>query len=51
MGKHSGPQDPNDTEGPHGNGPHPTPEESQKLADSFDRQIRYNAERAEAKRR
>ncbi len=38
MGKHSGDQDPNDVQGPFGNGPHPTPDESQKLADSFERQ-------------
>lgn len=38
MGKHSGKQDPNDTEGPYGSGPHPSPEESQRKADEFEKQ-------------
>lgn len=38
MGKHSGDQDPNDIEGPHGPGPHPTLDQSQKKADEFEDQ-------------
>ncbi len=47
MGKHSGKDA---VEGPFGPGPHPTPEESQRLADSFDRQVQNNQRRAEEKR-
>ena len=50
MGKHSGSQDPNDIQGPHGNGPHPTPEQSQELADSFERQWSNNQARAEERK-
>jgi hypothetical protein len=45
MGKHSGQQDPNDVQGPYGPGPHPTPEESQKKADDFDRQYGNGGDR------
>lgn len=38
MGKHSGKQDANDVQGPFGPGPHPSDDESQKKADSFDAQ-------------
>lgn len=50
MGKHSGNQDSNDIKGPHGPGPHPTPDESQKKADSFDRLYEYNKKRSEDKK-
>ena len=45
MGKHSGKQDVNDLAGPSGPGPHPTPEQSQKLADSFKRQFEASAKK------
>ena len=48
-GKHSGPQDPNDLAGPSGPGPHPTPEQSEKAAASFDAQIKASEKRAEKK--
>lgn len=49
MGKHSAAQDPNDVQGPHGPGPHPTPEESQAKADSFESQWTANKAAGEAK--
>ena len=48
MGKHSGEQSPE--EYPIGKGPHPTPEESQAKADSFERQWEYNAKRGDEKK-
>lgn len=42
MGKHSGPQDLEDLRGPHGTGPHPTPEESERKAQEFDNQWQAN---------
>jgi len=47
MGKHKG--EPAAEEFPTGKGPHPTPEQSKKLADSFDRQYEYNKGRGEEK--
>lgn len=38
MGKHSGPSNDEEATTPYGEGPHPTAEESQQKADSFDRQ-------------
>lgn len=49
MGKHKG-NEADETLGPVGPGPHPTPEESKKLADSFDRQYAYNKDRGEGKK-
>lgn len=45
MGKHSSPNSDEDKTTPYGSGPHPTPEESQAKADSFDRQ--YEASKNE----
>lgn len=50
MGKHSGKADTNDTQGPHGTGPFPTPEESAKKAAEFDALFAANKAAAEAKR-
>jgi hypothetical protein len=50
MGKHSGSQDANDIQGPHGPGPHPTEEESDKKGASFDAQFGASRLAAEVKR-
>lgn len=48
MGKHSGPN--GDKPGaPFGKGPHPTPEESKKKADEFERLYSNNKKRGEKK--
>lgn len=49
MGKHSGPQDLDDTAGPHGPGPHPTPQESKRAGQDFDHMIARSEERAKGK--
>jgi hypothetical protein len=48
MGKHKG-KEADETLGPVGPGPHPTPEESKQKADSFERQYEYNKKRGEKK--
>lgn len=47
MGKHQGKpaEEKEEVLGPIGTGPHPTPEQSASLADSFDRQWQYTNER------
>lgn len=50
MGKHSG-KDSEALQGPHGPGPHPTPEESKRAAEDFDYMIARSEERAEGKRK
>lgn len=50
MGKHSGSQDPNDIQGPHGSGPHPKPDESAKKAASFDAQYAASKLAADVKK-
>lgn len=50
MGKHSGEQDANDIQGPHGPGPHPTEEESDKKGALFDAQFATSRLSAEVKR-
>lgn len=46
MGKHSGPQDLDDTAGPCGPGPHPTPEESERAGREFERDWEQSQKRA-----
>lgn len=50
MGKHSG-KDGEKLQGPHGPGPHPTPEESKRAAEDFDHMIARSEARAEGKRK
>lgn len=50
MGKHSG-KDSEKLQGPHGPGPHPTPEESKRAGEDFDHIIARSEERAEGKRK
>lgn len=50
MGKHAGTPDPNEEiKGPHGNGPHPTPEESERAGREFERDWNQSKQRAEGK--
>lgn len=48
MGKHSG-KDSEKLQGPHGPGPHPTREESERAAREFERSWSQNKKRAEEK--
>jgi hypothetical protein len=50
MGKHNGPQDANDIQGPHGPGPHPTENESARKGASFDAQLGASRLSADVKR-
>lgn len=43
MGKHAGQQDLQETTGPYGPGPHPTPEQSEQAGKDFDAQIAASA--------
>lgn len=50
MGKHRG-QNGDKPGAPFGNGPHPTPKESEEKGKSFDRQWEYNKARGEGKKK